>query len=262
MSNPEIAAKGRELEQAEWKLPEGRRLDPELIALPDAEFRKKDPAMHKLWHRTLDQQAELVRKVNSPGAALAPQDIHRAHASQMAEELSVVIERVKKERDAAVVGTGPGDPAELQGALLALQQRRAESLATIGRYDLAAQVDPRPEYQKHYLAILDALYRDDSERCEHTEIRGSGEQSKVTVPSFNPVEDCWSIAHGRMVTLMKCSVPGCGFMNAIDPPEHVKRMRAYRARAHQLAGHLSPAAADAQLRKAGHTTSQLLGGQK
>lgn len=258
LTEQQVAARGRELEQSKWHLPDRYRLDADLLALPPEELQKKNPEMFALWQRTQEEQKRMAEQFASPHARPSSQEIFRARSVQRAEELRNTIARIDQQIGQVLTGAIEGDLSELQSAKLALRHRRAENLAVHGRYDLAFEVEPEAAYRDHYLAILDAIYRDDDEHCGCGDIRGSGEHANLTVPSFNAKEDVWSLKHGRMITLMKCSMPGCGFMNAIDTPAHVKTLRSHRARAHQLAGKLSPEDAFKLLSEKGHTTANLL----
>lgn len=258
LSEQQIAAKGRELASARWELPEKFKLTTAFLDLPPGEQKKQNPELHALWERTKDEQARLAALNASPHARPSSQEIFRGRSVQRAEEVRVTIERLSKQISDILVGAGKGDLAELQAAKLALRHKRAEYLSQHGRFDLAFQEEPDPQYREHYLAILDAVWREDDAHCGCGEVRGSGEHANITVPSWNAKEDVWSLKHGRMITLMKCSNPKCGFMNAVDTPAHVKAMRSHRATAMRLVGTVSPDEAAKTLTARGHTTAELL----
>lgn len=255
LSEQQVVAMGRELEGARWELPSRYRLTAELLDLPPEELQKKNPEVYALWQRTQEEQKRLAEQFASPHARPSSQEIFRARSVQRAEELRDTIARIDQDIGQVLTGVAEGDLSELQAAKLALRHRRAENLAAHGRFDLAFELEPEADYREHYLAILDAIYRDDSEHCGCGDIRGSGEHANLTVPSFNAKEDIWSLRHGRMITVMKCTT--CGFLNAIDTPAHVKELRSHRARAQQLAGKLSPEDALRVLTEKGQTTAKL-----
>lgn len=255
--DPQVAAQGRSLSEAKWELPKRYRLQKDLLALPIEELRKKDPEMAALWERTLADE-KVLRESAASGATMSSQDAFRARAAQRAEEHRVTIANLDKQIAQVAFGGVEGNLDELQAAKIAIRHKRAESLAALGRFDLASQEEPDPAYRDRYMALLDAVMRDDGEHCGCPEIRGSGEHAKVTVPSWNQHEEVFSLKHGRIVTLMQCSQPGCGFMNAIDPPRHVIEQRAHRARARQIAGHLTKEEAATTLTAKGFTTQKLI----
>lgn len=256
LSEQQIAEQGRALAEAKWELPKRYRLQADLLALPPAELQKKDPEMYALWERTKDEQSRLAARFASPHARPSSQEIFRARSVQRAEEVRVAIERLDQQIGSILIGADEGDLAELQAAKLALKHKRAEFLAAHGRYDLAFQEEPNAQYREHYLSILDAVYRDDAEHCGCPDMRGSGEHANITVPSFNAKEDIWSLRHGRMITLMKCTK--CDFLNAIDTPQHVKNLRSHRANAARMAGKMSIEDAARVLTEQSHTTEKLL----
>lgn len=257
LTEQQVSAQGRELSEAKWELPKKYRLSADLLALEPQELKRRDPEMAAIWERVQADEKRLAASAAMPFEQMSPQDAYRARAAQRAEELRVTISHVDEDLGKALT-TGEGDIAELQGAKLALHHRRAEFLSQTGRYDLAASEEPNPEYRDHYLAILDAVWREDDAHCGCPSVRGSGEFSEVTVPSWNAVEEVYSIKHGKIVSLMKCSQPSCGFMNAVVTPAHVKEQRAHRARAARIARGMSPEDAAQTLTAKGHTAAKLL----
>lgn len=262
ISEQELAAKGREIEAAQWHLPEKFALDPALIALSPEEFQKANPEMFALWTKVQAQEKEWAAAANTAHGRPSAPDLHRARAVQRAEELRVDIERTKALIDVALTSGGDTEIAELQAALLALKHRRAEHLATIGRYDLAASEEPDPQYRDHYLAILEAVHRDDppdsGDICDCPPHRGSGEHAGLDVSQIFVKEEVFSLRHGKVAFLLKCG--DCGLMNVVpDLPRHLAEARGHRARAHQLAGRLSISDAAKALSSQNLTTAKLLG---
>lgn len=256
LNEQQVAARGRELETVRWRLPARYELQAELLTLPPNELKAKNPEMFALYQRIQSDEKRL-RESAASGATMSSQDTYRVRAAQRAEEHRATIATLNKQIAAIAFGGVEGNLDELQAAKSAIRQRRAEQLAILGRFDLAAQETPDPVFREHYIAILDAVMRNDEEHCGCPEIRGSGEYSKITVPSFNQKEEVYSIAHGRVVTLMSCST--CGFLNAIDTPKHVLGQKAHRARAAQLVSGMAPEDAARTLSAKGHTAAKLLG---
>lgn len=240
----QVAAMGRELEQAKWVLPARFSLTKEMLAKSD------------------EEQARLAATMALPFGSMSPQDAERARAVVIAENLRNTLDDLQKQIGVAIT-TGEGNLEELREAVIAVKHQRAQYLATIGRYDLAAQIEPQKEYRDHYLAILEAVWRDDEEVCSCEDVRGSGEHANITVPRHFISEDIWSLRHSAVVSLVKCSV--CGDMNAVPTPKHLQQQRALRAKALQLVGQpdaqgrlLSPEQAARALTAQGHTADKLL----
>jgi hypothetical protein len=255
-----IAAKGAEIEAAEWHLPKKFRLQSELLALEPEELKKRDPEMAALWIKIQAQEKQWAAAANSVSGNPSPQDIHRARAVQRAEELRNDIERLKSQIGAALVSGEDVDIAELQGAVLALRFKRAENLALIGRFDLAAQETPDPQYRDHYLSILEAVFNE-SENCTCEPHRGSGEHTNISIPQTFIKEEIWSLRHASMAFLIRCN--GCGDARVTtELPAHLAEQRSHRSRAMQIAKGLSIAKAAEELRSQNHTTAQLIGGAK
>lgn len=255
LTEQQVAAQGRELEQAKWRLPARYELNADLLALPPDELQKRNPEMFAIWQRVQADEKRLAEMAASPFGQMSPQDAYRARAAQRAEEMAASIYAIDQQIGKALTA-GEGSVEDLQAAKLALRHRRAEYLAALGRFDLAASVEPDPQYRDHYLAILDAVWLADDMRCDCPPTRGSGEFSDITVSNFNPKEEVFSIKEGRIVTLMACTK--CGFLNAIDPPAQVKEQRAHRARAAKLVGTMKPEDAAKTLAARGLTSAKLL----
>lgn len=256
LSEQQVAAQGRELATAKWELPEKFRLTTAFLDLSPEEQKKQNPELHALWEKTKDEQARLAALNASPHGRPSSQEIFRARSVQRAEEVRVTIERLSKQISDILVGNGEGDLVELQAAKLALRHRRAEQLALHGRFDLAATEEPDPQYRDHYLAILDAVWRDDSEVCDCSDVRGSGEHADITVPRHFVKEEVFSVKHGEVRPVIKCS--RCGEMNVTELPGHLREQRSHRAQAMKLVGKLSIEDAARVLTEKGHTAANLL----
>jgi len=258
ISEQEVAARGAEMEREPWTLPARYALDPKKLALPPEELQKEDPELYLRWQKIQEQQKLWKQQANEPFTRPSVQDVFRAQSVQIAEELAKLIERLKEERDKAVTGSGDGDPSELQGAILALRERRAHALSLHGRYDLAVEVEPRPEHKELYLAILEAVWRDDEEDCKCEDVRGSGEHSKLIIPKHTIKDEIFSVKHGRVVFLRQCS--RCGFLNVVtEVDQRLMKMRGHRSQAAALVtSGMSPTDAHRVLANRGHTTAELL----
>lgn len=257
MDDTQVKAKGQELDNREWKLPKRFQLQAELLALPPEELKKRDPEMYRLWQQTQEQQQQWKRQANEPFSQPSVQDIFRAQAVQMAEEMRTVIERLKAELSKTITSGGDEDPRKLQDAIRALRFRRAESLALIGRYDLAASETPDAERRDHYHKIIDALNRPDDEWCKCEPHRGTGPYSELEMSRQYVRSEVFSIVHGQVVFLLACT--GCGEWNGVrELPKHIAEARGHRARAHQMASTLTPDDAAKLLASRNHTTKGLL----
>lgn len=256
LSKEQVAARGRELAASEWKLPKRYRLQASLLALPPEELKKKDPEMYDLWENAKQEQERLAARFASPHARLSSQEIFRARSVQRAEEVRNDIERLNHQIAETLVTGGDGNIAELQAAKVALKHKRAEYLATHGRYDLAFEEEPDPQYREHYLAILDAVYREDDEWCKCGPHRGSGEHANITVSQQHVAEEVYSLKHAKVMPLLRCG--GCGTLNVAALPDHIRELRSHRSKALQIAGHLNPDEAAKKLVSIGHTSAKLL----
>lgn len=252
----QIAAQGQALDAAKWELPKRYRLQSELLSLPPEELKKRDPEMFALWERTKEEQAKLAAAAALPYGQMSPQDAERARSVTIVKSLRATLADLNRRISAVILSGEERDLGELQAAKIAVRHQLAERWAIVGRYDLAAETEPDKAYRDEYLAILGAVWRDDSETCScETVHRGSGEHSNISVPTTFVKADIFSLKHAKVVSLMKCP---CGFMNAIETPAHIIKQRAGRARALQMARHLSIDDAAVTLRAAGLTTQAIV----
>lgn len=215
-----------------WELPERLR-----ITNPDVLTRANALA------------AELAVRVASPFGRLSPQEQERASAALMADHLKKDLERVNLQITEIVLVDGRDSQSrkltELLEARYHISRRLAEAYVSIGRFDLAAEIDPRPESRDEYVEILEAINRDDGEwNCE-------------CAPGRDFIKrEVFSLKHNRMMPMRKCS--GCGEMNVAPLPVHIAEQRAHRARARELVADKSPEEAKAILSREGHTTEKLI----
>lgn len=215
-----------------WELPEQLRItNPDVIAKADA------------------MAAELAIRVNSPFGQLSPQEQERANAAVMANHLKKDLERVSLQITEIVMVDGQDSPSsrllELRDARHHISARLAEAYASIGRFDLAAEIEPRAETRNEYIEILDAINRDDVEwACQ-------------CAPGRDYIHrEAFSLKHQRVMPVRKCS--GCGEMNAAPLPQHIAEQRAHRAKAREMVLGKTPEEAKAILAVAGHTTEKLI----
>jgi hypothetical protein len=253
--DPQVAAQGRSLEAARWELPAKYRLTASLLELPPEELKEKDPEMYALWQR-VQADEKLLREAAASGATMSSQDAFRARAAQRAEEHRVTIANLDKQIAQVAFGGIEGNLDELQAAKIAIRHRMAEQLAILGRFDLAAASEPDPVFRDRYMGLLDAVMRNDSEWCDCGDLHGSGEWSHISVTRQHIAEEVYSLKHARVMPVIRCS--GCGGLNVMDAPKHLLQQRAHRARARQIAGHLSKEEATIALTAKGLTTQKLI----
>jgi hypothetical protein len=201
------------------------------------------------------EQARLATMAALPFGGMSPQEVERARSWTIIESLRGALEELEKLVGEALV-SGRDDLQELQTSRTALRHQLAERLAIVGRYDLAAEIEPDPVYQDEYVKILEAVFREDDEWCDCGPLRGSGEYAEIEISQQVVKAEVWSLKHNQMMMLLKCN--GCGFLNVASLPNHLKRARSLRVRAQQVAGGMTPEDAAKELQLRGHTTRQLL----
>lgn len=113
------------------------------------------------------------------------------------------------------------------------REELGEAYAAIGRYDLAFKATWNKELREEYIAIWNAIQRDDSEVCEC----GTGR-------TFSK-KDVFSIFHGATVSLVKCG--NCDHLNAVPTPAHITDARAVRSKIRNDLTGLHPLDAKAQM---------------
>lgn len=207
-----------------WELPEALKItNPDVLARADA------------------MQSELALRVNSPFGHLNPQEQERANAAVMIEHLKGDLERVKTQ----LTDTDGATPKqELEDAVHQISARLAEAYASLGRFDLAAEIEPREETRAEYVEILEAINRPDDEWCG-------------CAPGRDFVlRNVFSLKHGRVMFARKCG--GCKTVNVTSLPPHLANERAHRAQARGLVGEKTPDEAKAILTAQRHTTAQLI----
>lgn len=152
-------------------------------------------------------QKQLAQKANSPFAHLSPREQEQVNAARMVDHLSLDLARIDDE-------LAKQENEELREGRTAIAARLAEAYATLGRFDMAADIDPRPEHKAEHLAILNAINRDPTEWCPCPPGR-----------SFIKKE----LPQG---TLLACS--GCGTLNVVPGqlvPKILLEQKALRAKA-------------------------------
>lgn len=118
----------------QWHLPEPLRMSNPKVALASAQMR-----------------TELEKRAVSPFARLSPQEFARIRARGRIEHLSQALQQVYVELQTHL---DPRLRIQLKEARNALAIRLAENLAVVERFDLACEVDPRPEYREQYAKHL------------------------------------------------------------------------------------------------------------
>src|ERR1043165_793118 len=201
-----------EIETARWELPEPLRITPAMM------------------EQIAEQQAAWKKRVQSPHASLTPQEMMRARALTLVDELI----------DALAVVTDPH-------ARRVLHERLAEASATQGRFDLAAESAPTEVLYREYQSIWEAELRDDDQWCEHPMV---GRIAPVFVK-----QEVWSIRHGAVTPLLKCNA--CGFTNVRPLTPQLAEQRRLRQVARNLVDGKSPQEARTILLSQGHTADSL-----
>lgn len=174
-----------------WQIPEKYR----------ASLDMTDEAAYELLKKCDEQQAEWATTFNSPFAGGSPLERARAKAVIEIEHLQAVA------ADQALTA----DQCEVL----------AECYATIGRYDLAAEVSRTNSetYEKYWAAV----FLPDDEWCEHV---AKHKFVKQTI---------YSIKHNAEMPLLACNIPGCDTWNVLDLPEEIAAARAKRAEIREAA---------------------------
>ena len=121
-------------DNTKWELPEPLRMTNPLVRLQSAQMR-----------------TELEKRAVSPFARLSPQEFARIRARGRIEHLARALELVD---EGLKTHLDPATRVKLKSARHALSIRLAENLAIVERYDLATEIDPRPEYREQYAKHL------------------------------------------------------------------------------------------------------------
>lgn len=122
--------------------------DSEKWFLPDALDINKNPAVRL---QSAQMRTELEKRAVSPFARLSPEEFARIRARGRIEHLSQALQQVHVELQTHL---DPHLRIQLKEARNALAIRLAENLAILERYDLATEIDPRPEYREQYAKHL------------------------------------------------------------------------------------------------------------
>lgn len=172
-------------------------------------------------------QKQLAQKANSPFARLSPQEQERINAARMVDHLSTDLVRIDDE-------LAKQENKELREGRYAIASRLAEAYATLGRFDMAAEVDPREAHKAEHLAILEAINREPT-KCECA-------PGKSFIKRETP--------HGILIA---CS--GCKTLSLVQViPKDLADQRAMRAKAQSMVAGMAPDEASKTLKAAGHTT--------
>lgn len=184
------------MDDERWNLPLPLRLDPE------------NPEYEELVRRSEAQQKKWGAKIASPFASKTPQDVERGMAGI----------KIKAKLEAL---QGLPEDSDLRPRI---QAQLAESYAVTGRFDLAANIDPRPSHRAEWLSLWNAVTREGNERCKCAD----APRPKGTHPVFQE-KSVWSIRLGRDVYLLRCNQ--CGFRyTAEQKPAHLVEQEKERAK--------------------------------
>lgn len=169
----------------------------------------ENPEFEELVRRSEAKQKEWEAKTNKPFARQTPLDAERGMARI----------RIQAKRD-ALASLSPDDPmyARVAGQL-------AEAYSITGRFDLAAEIDPRPKYRQEWQALADAVMREGDDRCACPNMP----RAKGTHPIFQE-RSVWSLRLNREVFLLRCN--NCGFRYTTESkPAHLVEQEIARAKA-------------------------------
>lgn len=214
-----------------WKLPKSLQLTPERLLEVDAEQRR------------------LAARAQSPFASLSPREHERARALRLIEELKAEIGPIEKRLGKVFTAAGATDFDELTEAQHDIWRRLAEAHAAVGRYDLAAHYETDRNQKAFYLRVWRAVHRDDSHWCGCPAPLNGGTHTFAKT-------DVWSVKHGRVMPLLKCS--NCNCLNVAALPKELAEQRAHRQSARRIASGMSLEDAANALRARRHTTKELI----
>jgi hypothetical protein len=114
----------------QWHLPAALRIDnPKVVA------------------ESIELQKRLKPKVISPFARLSPTEFARERAKVRVQHLWEAVKATTMQQNQHA---SHRDLRELRNAQRALYIRLAENYAILGEFKVAAEYDPRPEYQREY----------------------------------------------------------------------------------------------------------------
>lgn len=120
--------------EEKWELPDNLKISNPDVARIAAQMRR-----------------ELQARAISPFARLSPKESNRLRARGRIEHLTNALQQVDAELK---VHLDPRRRLALKEARTSIAIRLAENLAIVERYDLACEVDPRPEYREQYAKHL------------------------------------------------------------------------------------------------------------
>lgn len=169
-----------------WDLPEKFRITAELT-----------PKMRKILEESDAQQKELLSAFGGISQQ-TPQTRERARAAMICEKYESMMTN------------------DLFKVLPNAQKSEwANAYAILGRYDQATNISPTGDERAEYHDIWEAVWRDETETCEHPEHHHYAEK------------DVFSVKLNADCVLMKCNI--CRFRNVLPPPEFLTAARAKRA---------------------------------
>lgn len=176
--------------------------DPELKAELPAELLSEE----RLAASAIEQK-RLAEVVNSPFSNKTPQDIQRFNAGIIIAETEKMLEAIPL-----------ADMHEVARNIY------AEALVTTGEFAKAAEAAASPEHAEFYKAIVEAIKKDDGERCE---CQPDKVGEKYVNHQFVEAE-IWSVFHNRQMPIIKCNK--CGHRNVKSLPQAIAKERELRAK--------------------------------
>lgn len=213
-------------DDGKWELPERLRItDPDVLAQSE------------------QMRADLSKRAQSPFAHLTPQEAERHNAAIMATHLEGERQHLNELKGMALT-VGRVDIDVLTEAHKAISARLAEAYATLGRFDLAAEVDPRPEHRAEHIEILEAINRPD------------GEWDCQCAPGKDFIKRDIVTPDGQGKILRACS--GCGELNVVPISKHLSEQRGHRQKARTMTAGMNKEDATLRLQASGHTHAKLI----
>lgn len=212
-------------------IPEHLRLTPEILA------------------ESSENQEKWAEAANSPFAGLSPIMADYARSGRLIEEWNQSRNQVR----ARMIMASKEESDALNNAFNNSSRNLAEAYAMAGLFAEAARVSPDAAQTAEYLAISQAVERDDDDSCTE-ECQPVYDANPTTLGHHeSEVRHVWSIKHKSVMTLFRCNV--CGGLNVKPAPAAVMAAKQRRARALEITRGMNPTQARAALTKADLTSA-------
>jgi hypothetical protein len=212
-------------------IPKHLRLTPEILA------------------ESTDNQQAWAEAANSPFAGLSPAMADYARSGRLIEEWSQSRNQVMGK----MIMASKEESEALNNAYNNSSRNLAEAYAMAGLFAEAAGVHPDEATRAEYLAIAEAVARDDDDSCTE-KCQPIYDLNPTTLGHHeSEVRHVWSVKHKSIMTLFRCNV--CGGLNVKPAPAAVTAAKQRRAQALEITKGMSPAQARAALTKAELTSA-------